>query len=204
MTRLQSLLAGLAALGLAFAPDAAPAAAQQQTIVFMRHGEKPAAGLGQLDCQGLNRALALPQVLSARYGTPDAIFAPDPSQQVRDHGRDYNYIRPLATIEPTAIRFGRPVATTFGFKQVAGLQRELMRARYAGALVFVAWEHAYLVKAVRGLVARAGGDAAAVPDWNGEDFDSLYVLRLTRDGKKVSVTFTRDAQGLDRRAATCP
>ena len=39
----------------------APAvAAERETIVFMRHGEKPPEGLGQLDCQGLNRALALP------------------------------------------------------------------------------------------------------------------------------------------------
>jgi len=35
----------------------------EETIVFFRHGEKPSAGLGQLTCQGLNRALALPDVL---------------------------------------------------------------------------------------------------------------------------------------------
>ncbi len=51
-----------------------------ETIVFVRHGEKPAAGLGQLDCQGLNRALALPPVIAA-FGKVDAIFAPNPSQQ---------------------------------------------------------------------------------------------------------------------------
>ena len=34
-----------------------------ETIVFVRHGEKPANGLGQLDCQGFNRALALPAVI---------------------------------------------------------------------------------------------------------------------------------------------
>lgn len=37
----------------------------ETTIVIIRHGEKPSAGLGQLSCQGLNRALALPQVLLA-------------------------------------------------------------------------------------------------------------------------------------------
>ena len=35
-----------------------------ETIVFVRHGEKPEAGLGQLNCQGLNRALALPSVIT--------------------------------------------------------------------------------------------------------------------------------------------
>jgi len=31
-----------------------------ETIVFLRHGEKPQRGLGQSTCQGLNRVLALP------------------------------------------------------------------------------------------------------------------------------------------------
>jgi hypothetical protein len=88
----------------------------------MRHGEKPAEGLGQLDCQGLNRALALPHVLKRKFGIPDYIFAPDPRQLVLDHGNLYYYIRPLATIEATAIRLGKPVNTRFGYKQIAGLQ----------------------------------------------------------------------------------
>ena len=107
------------ALGVLATPGIVMAAPQQQTIVFVRHGEKPPEGLGQIDCQGLNRALALPQVLAKQYGKPDVIFAPDPRQRVRDQGQQYNYIRPLATIEPTAIRFGKPVQTTFGYKQIA-------------------------------------------------------------------------------------
>ena len=44
--------------------------------MFIRHGEKPANDDGQLTCQGLNRALALPAVLTAKFGKPDFIFAP--------------------------------------------------------------------------------------------------------------------------------
>ena len=69
-----------------------------ETIVLVRHGEKPADGLGQLNCQGLNRALALPAVIEKLFGRPDAIFAPDPAQSKEDYGRLYNYVRPLATI----------------------------------------------------------------------------------------------------------
>jgi hypothetical protein len=79
----------------------------EQTIVFLRHGEKPPLGLGQLDCQGPNRALALPAVLQAKFGKASAIYAPDPGSKAKDKGVEYNYIRPLATIEPTAIRLGR-------------------------------------------------------------------------------------------------
>jgi len=36
----------------------------EETIVFMRHGEKPSDGYGQLTCQGFNRSLAIPTVLT--------------------------------------------------------------------------------------------------------------------------------------------
>ena len=89
-----------------------------ETIVFLRHGEKPEKGLGQLSCQGLNRALAIPDVLLDKFGTPGAIFAPNPSFRKSDHGIDYDYIRPLATIEPTAIRVGLPVNVQFSFNDI--------------------------------------------------------------------------------------
>jgi hypothetical protein len=79
-----------------------------ETIVLVRHGEKPDKGLGQLDCHGLNRALALPPVIAKTFGRPSAVFAPDPSQQREDYGVSYDYVRPLATIEPTAIFSGCP------------------------------------------------------------------------------------------------
>jgi hypothetical protein len=73
-----------------------------QTIVFIRHGEKPEGGFGQLTCQGLNRALALAPTIARSFGKPDAIFAPNPSHPKKDAGIFYDYVRPLATVEPTA------------------------------------------------------------------------------------------------------
>jgi hypothetical protein len=89
-------------------------AATTETIVLLRHGEKPPGGLGQLNCRGLNRALALPTVIAKQFGKPDAIFAPDPAETKLDAGQPYDYVRPLATIEPTAIAFGLPVDTSIG------------------------------------------------------------------------------------------
>ncbi|SUX30342.1 hypothetical protein [Chromobacterium vaccinii] len=122
-----------------------PAHAATETIVLLRHGEKPAQGLGQITCQGLNRALALPQVLTSAFGAPDAIFAPDPAIQVSDSGNNYYYVRPLATIEPTAIRLGMPVNTGYGFTQTSDLAAKLLDSDYAGATIFVAWEHKKIV-----------------------------------------------------------
>jgi hypothetical protein len=198
-------VAGLVIVGcISGIPTITIAAPQQQTIVFMRHGEKPPEGLGQLDCQGLNRALALPQVLKRKFGRPDYIFAPDPRQQVVDQDILYYYIRPLATIEPTAIRFDQPVSTKFGYQEIDGLQRELSDSQYYDALIFVAWEHKLLVELVRNLFASAGGNPSIVPDWDGSDFDSLYVLRFTRGQNKASVKFTRRSEGLNNQPTTCP
>ena len=195
-------------LGLALSAIAAPATwaadPTTQTIVLLRHGEKPAAGLGQLDCQGLNRALALPAVLSRRFGRPAAICAPNPAPKVRDEGGVFDYVRPLATIEPTAIALGLPVDASVGFTDVDGLQQRLGEPHLRGALVFVAWEHVRIVTIVRSLLARHNGDAAAVPEWRDNDFDSIYVVRIARTGERTSASFEHTHEGLNNQPRQCP
>ncbi|MGE8384600.1 MAG: histidine phosphatase family protein, partial [Pseudomonas putida] len=87
-----------------------------QTLVFLRHAEKPGEGLGQLNCQGLNRALDLATLLPERFGNADYVFAANPSRQVEEGSKDesYSYIRPLMTITPSAIRLGLPVNIDYG------------------------------------------------------------------------------------------
>ena len=182
-----------------------PAAHADQTIVFLRHGEKPPLGLGQLDCQGLNRALALPKVLQAKFGTPTAIYAPDPGSTARDKGVEYNYIRPLATIEPTAIRLGMPVNTSFGLRQIQQLEQELLKPAYSSATIYVAWEHNLAWQAVQQLVAAAGDKAQQVPAWADDDYDSLYILRVKwQNAKPVSMSFAKEAEGLNNQPTECP
>ncbi len=187
-------------VGLALCLSASGARAAE-TIVFVRHGEKPAGGLGQLDCQGLNRALALPAVIQRDFGRPDAIFAPNPADAKIDSGKSYDYIRPLATIEPTAIALGMPVDTSIGVADWAALGRMLQTARYARALVVVAWEHSDIVKLARALVASHGGDPAIVPAWDYRDFDSIYVVKIGDGGK---AGFARRREGLDGQRLACP
>ncbi|MDQ2927355.1 MAG: hypothetical protein M3R22_04185 [Pseudomonadota bacterium] len=171
------------------------------TIVVIRHGEKPERGLGQLNCQGLNRALALPDVLVAKFGKPDALFAPDPGVTADDLGQPYNYIRPLATIEPTAIRLGRPVNTQWGLANLAPLEDELLSPAHAGQLLVVAWEHSLAVQLARDILSRRGADPASVPDWPRDDFDSIYVLSIPVSGKAA---FRLDHEGLDGQSMSCP
>jgi hypothetical protein len=173
-----------------------------ETIVCLRHGEKPKGGLGQLDCQGLNRALALPEVLLKKFGPPQFIFAPDPTQKA--DGNKYFYIRPLATIEPTAIRCGLPVDTEFGFREIKGLEGELEKPVYQNATIFVAWEHGLLDDFARNMAKDHGSDPAQVPDWPGKDFDTIFVFKISRTGGTNAFQFTIDHEGLNNLSTNCP
>jgi hypothetical protein len=174
------------------------------TIVFIRHGEKPDEGLGQLTCQGLNRALALPKVIHKLFGKPDAIFAPNPSSQKEDSGKSYYYVRPLATVEPTAIQFGLPVHTSLDYSDEAGLQSALesrLSSNSKNTVILVAWEHKVIQTVARALLAAHRGDPETVPKWHGKDFDSIFVIIIpVGDGK---ATFVHEYEHLDKQPKAC-
>ena len=170
--------------------------ANAETIVLVRHGEKPEGGLGQLTCKGLNRSLALPSLLISRYGKPDFIYAPNPSVKV-DDGHPvptYSYLRPLATIEPTAIRLGMPVNAQIGYDQIAELQKELLQPAYAHSLIFVAWEHIKLHDFAVDMLRRYGSGSTKVPDWPNSDYETIYVFHITRAGKDGAPRATLEIQ----------
>jgi hypothetical protein len=182
-----------------------PSGTAVETVVFLRHGEKPEKEIGQLNCQGLNRALALPRVLASKFGRPDYIFAPAASRlSTIEGGVGYNYIRPLATIEPTAIELGMPVNTDFAYSDINALRSELTAQKYQNALIFVAWEHHQLENVVKQLVAQYQGNPDDVPHWKGKDFDSLYIVRITSRDTAKSVSFAQDHEGLSNLSTDCP
>jgi hypothetical protein len=181
---MKPLASALLALVVIFAGGAAPTT---ETIVLIRHGERPPAGLGQLDCQG-----------------PDAIYAPDPSETKPDGGIAYDYVRPLATVEPTAIAMGLPVHASIGGTHIDTLQQALERPANRGSLILVAWEHVELVRLVRRLMTDHGGSPNAVPDWKGSDFDSIYIVRLSWTGDIATANFERRAEHLDGQSTICP
>jgi hypothetical protein len=202
--RLVLSIASTATLYVAHVAQAAPA--DTETLVFVRHGEKPAKGYGQLDCQGLNRALALPAVIAAKFGKPDAVYAPNPSMQKKDEGVRYDYVRPLATIEPTAIQFALPVDTTYGYSQIDALEHELVNPKHRGKLIVTAWEHHEIEDLVRNVIDRYGDKRQQVPAWHSDDFDSIYVVKLEWNGQGDAprATFVVDREGLNGRAQDCP
>jgi len=190
------LLAGAAAIPLQ----------AQETIIAIRHAEKPAGGLGQLTCQGLNRALALPKILIGRYGRPDAIYAPDPAVDVNDGSNlRYSYVRPLITIEPTAITLGMPVNAQIGFTDIAQLQSAVTAPAYAHALVFIAWEHGFLNKFAQQMLTSYGDNPAQVPDWPNSDYDRIYIFKIQQTGGKPKLSFKIEHEDLNGKLSdACP
>lgn len=188
---------------LAFALVLAAAEARaEETIVFFRHAEKPSGGLGQITCQGFNRALALPTVLTAKFGRPDFLYAPNPAVKISDPAGSFHYVRPLATIEPTAVKAGVPVNTGYGYTDIAGLQSVLIRSTKADATIFVAWEHLYLVKAVQNIMNAYGG-GETIPAWTSGDYDSLYIVHVDYSGGTIHARFETDREGLNGQPTNC-
>ncbi|MFG0925522.1 histidine phosphatase family protein [Pseudomonas sp. CJQ_8] len=178
-----------------------------QTLVFLRHGEKPGEGLGQLNCQGLNRALDLASVLPERFGKADYVFAANPTRHVEEGSRDesYSYIRPLMTITPSAIRLGLPVNIDYGANDTAELADELLSDKYRNATIYTAWSHGYLPELINTVAGKALGEERVITeDWSGEDFDTLYVLTLTWQNGKASLLSRNVRQGLNDGAHSCP
>ncbi len=193
------------AIGVAMLAQAAAAAPPQiETIVMVRHGEKPAGGLGQLDCQGLNRALALPAVIAAKFGKPAAIFAPNPAAKKPDGTGTYYYIRPLATIEPTAIALGMPVNAGIGYSDITALRQALINPKFHDAFLLVAWEHKQIVDLAKAFLAAYHGDVKTVPAWDSKDFDSIYTVRIKWSAAGGWAVFEHGQEGLDNQATACP
>jgi hypothetical protein len=157
-----------------------PSGESLQTLVFVRHGEKPAQGLGLLTCRGLNRALKLPDYFAAHFPPPDHIFAPNPSVKVTEihgDGQRYDCIRPLLTIAPTAVRFGVPIDTQLPYNDPGLLADTILSPRYRAATIYFGWEHIDLVEFTRVMFDRFGKDEP-VPHWPNTDFETVFVFTI--------------------------
>jgi hypothetical protein len=178
-----------------------------QTLVFLRHAEKPTGGLGQLNCQGLNRAIDLATLLPEKFGKADYVFAANPTRNVEEGELDnsYSYIRPLMTISPSAIKLGLPVNINFSANDTSDLADELLHDKYHNSVIYTAWSHGYLPELINKVAGEAVGKKQKITeDWESNDYDSLYVLTLTWHNGKASLQSQIYKQGLDNGQETCP
>jgi hypothetical protein len=198
------------------------------TLVLLRHGEKalqmngntPAPGTttpnvpenGNMCSIGQTRAQLLPATLSTLFGCPDYIIAPNPSELTGS--ANSFYVRPLATIEPTATTIGFPVYTPYGYTNTPWLAYDLLtnsvftQTASTPNIAFIDWEHNNLINltnyivgagglTVNGLTVDPATQSAPFPlngvsyycqpipaGWPSCDYDSIWVLQV-HDGSHV-------------------
>ena len=181
-------------------------------LVVFRHAEKPLRddGLmaedGNLGEQAQQRLTHLPDRLLKEFGCPDMLVTANPAVKMlnKKTGQYFNYIRPLATIEPLSIKLNFPVWTPYGYNQNDLLARDFLtdkafRRRPDGAprTVFMAWERQNIGKLYRELVEQgklkdfagetiefdgASHNCAPLPQWEQCDFDSIWLIQIRNGG----------------------
>lgn len=148
-------------------------------IVIIRHGEKPNNG-DNLTCQGLNRALALPNVIVSKFGIPVFCYVPSVGAD-----SSTKHARMFQTISPLAIKYNLAINSRFTGKDSSGLAADILR-KYGAVLVV--WDHKSIVPIIHALGINDPG-----LKWDDDDFDSIWIVSIT----KGNAALTRDKEGLN-------
>jgi hypothetical protein len=154
-------------------------------VVVFRHAEKPKKG-DNLNCQGLNRSLALPAMLYGRFGIPGATYVP--SMAVGDNTL---HSRMFQTMIPFAAKYNLQLTSKFSEDETEALASAVLQRN---GVVMIIWEHKRIPDIVRALGVR---DADL--QWPDDDYDSLWVIGF----KNGVAHLERSTEGL-RPAEACP
>jgi hypothetical protein len=147
-------------------------------VIIIRHGEKPDVG-DNLSCQGQNRALQLPAVLSKKFGKPAYTYVPSLSV-----GKSTTHARMFQTASPFAIKYDLTVNSKFRETDSANTAADVLAKK---GTVLMIWEHA----AIPGL-ATALGVKKPPPTWDKDDFDSIWIITFATGTPALSF----DKEGL--------
>src|SRR6185312_13213164 len=145
------------------------------TVVIIRHGEKPDTG-DNLSCQGFNRSLQIPKSLDGQFKTV-ASFVYVPKIKTGVHTSS---VRMFQTVTPYAVKHNLAVNSSFKETDHKGVAADVLARR---GLVLLVWEHQNIHDIVKAL-----GVKKKVPQWNGKDFDSIWVVTFDKKGARLDTT----------------
>jgi hypothetical protein len=158
---------------------------QAQTVVIIRHGEKPEKGKN-LNCQGLNRSLKLPAVLYSKFGIPGNIYVPS-----LDNNISTGHARMFQTVIPLAAKYNLKINSRYAEMDIAALAREIKGKK---GFVLVVWQHSTIPSIVRAL-----GVQGFSMHWGENDYDSIWIINFPKGIAKI----TFDKEGLTP-STSCP
>lgn len=131
-------------------------------VVIIRHGEKPKHG-DNLNCAGLNRALKLASVLP-KFGKFQQIYAP----RLYATNDTTESARMFQTALPYTAKYNASINTMYDKSDESGVAAAVLKE--SGDILIV-WEHNRIPA-----VARALGIVSTPQSWNGNDFDSVWII----------------------------
>jgi hypothetical protein len=147
-------------------------------VIIIRHAEKPVKG-DNLTCQGINRSLELPGLLSSKFGIPDYIYVPSLGL-----GQSTKHSRMFQTVIPLAAKYNLSINSKYDEKDSSGIANDIKTKQ---GTVLIVWEH----HAIPPIVAALGvSDYNLV--WDDTDFDSIWIITFSNG----MVTLTKDKEGL--------
>ncbi|MDB5234699.1 MAG: hypothetical protein JWR44_1692 [Hymenobacter sp.] len=154
-------------------------------IVIIRHGEKPIEG-DNLSAQGLERALALPEVLNNLLPRPPHFtYVPCIGTDKEETTR----VRMMQTVLPYAVQHNLTINSDYAPDEIKGLVKELRRHR---GTVLLVWEHHNIVK-----IAEALG-IEEPQEWPDDDYDSIWTITFKKGrakGKAKQPVLRKSRQG---------
>ena len=140
-------------------------------IVIIRHGEKPTAG-DNLSPEGLERALALPEVLNNLLPRPPHFtYVPCIGTDKEDTTR----VRMMQTVLPYAVQHNLTINSDYAPDEIKGLVKEL---RHHRGTVLLVWEHHNIVNIAAGLGIKEP------QQWPDDDYDSIWTITFGRANLK--------------------
>jgi hypothetical protein len=104
----------------------------------------------------------------------------------------------------SVVALDAPVSRAYGgYADIGSLQAAIITPTKDNAVIFIAWEHSYLVKVVQNIMNAYGG-GVTVPAWVSGDYDSLYVLHVSYSTGTPVAQFHKAVQGLNGQPTACP
>lgn len=163
------------------------------TVLLVRHAEKPTEGSGDVGLteKGRRRALAY-----ARYFEPfheDGLTVKPTALYAGADSKGSN--RPRLTLEPLSKASGLPLDTSVGTKDAEAMVA-LLRTHPHGATPLLCWRHG----AIPALLTAFGGEPEKVlpgGKWPDETFDWVIVLRFGPDGKLASEKLVKETLAVE-------
>ncbi len=165
----------------------------QDTVVIIRHGEKPAKG-DNLCPKGLNRALALPAVLSKKFSIPMYTYVP--AIKTGQGATETSDVRMFQTVTPFAVQYNLTVNSAYKKSDIKGITKDVLSnlKKDNPGIILLVWEH----KNIQPIAVAMGISNA--PQWDDCDFDGIWII--THAGKKSAQLF-KASEGLNGVGGAC-